>query len=76
MSDFLLYRDFGYVESLAPNLPDAFRIYKGMNNYRNMSIPCGFGKVLSITWQGNHLHVRTDKGVTFVFRDFNDWTRM
>lgn len=71
--EFLEYTQFGFTEILANQ---SFRVYKDRCNWRGMCVPYGFGDVVSVLWQGTNLIVRTDRGVTFIFNDFNDYTRL
>jgi hypothetical protein len=71
--EFLEYAQFGFTEILANQ---NFRVYKDRWNWRIMCVPYGFGDVSSVLWQGANLIVRTDRGVTFLFDDFNDYIRL
>ena len=71
--EFLEYAQFGFTEILANQ---NFRVYKDRWNWRIMCVPYGFGDVVSVLWQGASLIVRTDRGVTFIFDDFNDYIRL
>lgn len=72
---FQQYRDFGYIE-LNPRLPNQFAIYKGLNDYKILSIPVGWGDIGSAFWQGSSLIVTTTLGESFVFSDFYNYQRI
>lgn len=71
--EFLEYAQFGLTEKVGNQ---SFNVYKDRWSPKIMCIPYGFGDVDSVLWQGENLIVRTDRGVTFIFRDFNDYIRL
>jgi len=71
--NFLDYAQFGHTEITNGY---NFRVYRNRYDWYAMCIPVGFGDITSVMWQGANLIVRTDRGVTFLFDDFYNFTRI
>lgn len=67
MEDFKTYANYGMTLKRDQT---SFYVYKDRSNYFIMSISYGYGVIDSIIWQGVTLHVRTNEGVLFIYRDF------